>query len=169
MTAVIADFGQLPAYGWDSIDAGNRQFNSWKDWLSFDVRCAGGGGHTLDLFQENGHRIVDFAVWFDSLRVSDFQGDRYRHHRFHQRRREVVGRAARARPPHTGPGDPARLVRRTGWVRWARTDCPLRAGAAGPISVQNDAARDRRRYGRGLGGHVVVTGTGRQPGFAHLA
>jgi hypothetical protein len=74
MTAVIADFGQLPAYGWDSIDAGNRQFNSWKDWLSFDVRCAGGGGHTLDLFQENGHRILDFRVWFDSLRVSDRQG-----------------------------------------------------------------------------------------------
>lgn len=73
VTDVIAEFGQLPVYG-DFVDAGDRKFSNWKGRLSFDVRCEGGGRHTLDLFQENGHRILDLRAWFDSLRVTDRWG-----------------------------------------------------------------------------------------------
>ncbi len=74
VTRVIAEFGQLPVYGWDFINGGDRRFSRWKHRLSFDVHCEGGGGHTLDLFQENGRRILDFRVWFDSLRMLDRRG-----------------------------------------------------------------------------------------------
>lgn len=72
---VIADFGRLPIYGWEFVDRGDDGFRRWRRRLSFDVRCGGTGGHTLDLFQENG-RVLDFRVWFDGLSIWDTGGQR---------------------------------------------------------------------------------------------
>jgi hypothetical protein len=74
LTGVIAEFGHLPVYGWDFVNAGDGPFDRWKDRVSFDLRCEAAGGHTMDLFQENGRRILDLRVWFDSLDVLDGHG-----------------------------------------------------------------------------------------------
>lgn len=71
LDAVIQEFGQLPVYGWEFIDLGDEQFNRWRNRLSFDGSYEGKGMHTIDLFQENGMRILDFRAWFDDIEVFD--------------------------------------------------------------------------------------------------
>lgn len=76
LNQVIADFGELPVYGWEFVDGGDDDFRRWQERLSFDSRCTGVGGHTLDLFQENGRQILDFRVWFENLTVWDSSAQR---------------------------------------------------------------------------------------------
>jgi hypothetical protein len=66
---LLEDFGQLPIYGWEFVDAGDEQFRRWRDRLSLDLACAGSGAHTIDLFQDGVSRILDFRAWFESLEV----------------------------------------------------------------------------------------------------
>lgn len=74
LTQLIDDFGALPVYGWEFIDKGDEQFDRWRNRLSFDVTASGTGSHTIDLFQEDGNRILDFRAWFAELSVSDESG-----------------------------------------------------------------------------------------------
>lgn len=73
---LLEEFGQLPIYGWEFVDAGDEQFRRWQDRLSLDLACAGSGAHTVDLFQDGVSRILDFRAWFDDLEVFDVDGGR---------------------------------------------------------------------------------------------
>lgn len=71
---LLEEFGQLPVFGWEFVDAGDEQFARWRDRLSLDVSCAGLGSHTFDVFQDGPSRILDFRAWFEDLEVLDVEG-----------------------------------------------------------------------------------------------
>jgi hypothetical protein len=71
---VIADFGQVPVYGWEFVDVGDEHFSRWSDRLSLDETWAGSGMHTIDLFQDAADRILDIRIWFENLEVRDAGG-----------------------------------------------------------------------------------------------
>jgi hypothetical protein len=74
LDALLEEFGQLPIYGWEFVDAGDEQFRRWRNRLSLDLPCAGSGVHTIDLFQDGASRILDFRAWFEDLEVVDADG-----------------------------------------------------------------------------------------------
>lgn len=74
LSEAIRAFGQLPVYGWEFFNRGQAPFVEWRDRLSLDVRLAGRGIQTLDLFQEDGQRILDVRIWFATLTVTTATG-----------------------------------------------------------------------------------------------
>ena len=74
LSEVIDAFGQLPVYGWEFFNRGQAPFAEWGDRLSLDVRLAGPGAQTVDLFQEDGRRILDVRIWFATLAVATATG-----------------------------------------------------------------------------------------------
>jgi hypothetical protein len=74
LTQTIEEFGCLPIFGWEFFDLGEERTDSWRARKSFDQAGAGVGRHTVDLFQDNGDRILDFRAWFERLDVFDASG-----------------------------------------------------------------------------------------------
>jgi hypothetical protein len=74
LSEVIGAFGRLPVYGWEFFNRGQAPFVEWRDRLSLDVRLAGHGTQTVDLFQEDGQRILDVRIWFATLAVTTATG-----------------------------------------------------------------------------------------------
>ncbi len=75
LSEVIVDFGQVPIYGWEFVDAGDVQFDRWARRLSLDETWAEGGAHTIDLFQDASDRILDIRIWFEDVEVRTSGGD----------------------------------------------------------------------------------------------
>lgn len=75
LDGLLEDFGQLPVYGWEFVNAGDGQFRRWRNRLSLDLACGGSGAHTIDLFQDGVSKILDFRAWFEDLAVFDVEGD----------------------------------------------------------------------------------------------
>ena len=48
-----------------------KDFNTWKDRLSFDYSTDDNVGlnNTIDLFQEGGNRHIDLRIWFDDFEI----------------------------------------------------------------------------------------------------
>jgi hypothetical protein len=59
---VIGAFGQRPIYGWVFFNQGAEPFVTWRDRVSLDARLAEHGTQTLDLFQEDGRRILEVRL-----------------------------------------------------------------------------------------------------------
>jgi hypothetical protein len=68
---IIQSFKGLSIYGWDFINCGDKDFDTWKDRLSFDYLTDDNIGltNTIDLFQEGGNRHIDLRIWFDDFEV----------------------------------------------------------------------------------------------------
>jgi|JI7StandDraft_1071085.scaffolds.fasta_scaffold102923_2 hypothetical protein len=68
---VVKRFNGQSIYGWDFVNCGDNEFDSWKDRLSFDYSTGDNIGltNTIDLFQERGNRHLDFRIWFDDLEI----------------------------------------------------------------------------------------------------
>jgi hypothetical protein len=67
----IQSFKGLPIYGWDFVNCGDKDFDTWKDRLSFDY-SRGDNIHltnTIDLFQEGDNRHIDLRIWFDDFEI----------------------------------------------------------------------------------------------------
>jgi hypothetical protein len=63
-------FGGLPIYGWDFVDAVDKEPVNWFDRLSLDWSAGTNGmKHTLTLFQEGPDRHLDVCIWFDALQL----------------------------------------------------------------------------------------------------
>ncbi len=87
LSAAVAQFGQLPMYGWHFFDAGDEAFNRWSALTSLDVVVGPERSHTIDLFQDGADQLteppavsrsafLDLRVWFDDLVVERKNGDR---------------------------------------------------------------------------------------------
>jgi len=74
LSEVIAACGRLPIYGWAFFNRGPAPFARWRDRVSVDVRLAGHGTQTVDLFQEGGQRILEARIWFGTLEVTTATG-----------------------------------------------------------------------------------------------
>ncbi len=61
---IIQSFKGLSIYGWDFVNCGDEDFDTWKDRLSFDYSKGENVGlsNTIDLFQEGGNRHIDCLV-----------------------------------------------------------------------------------------------------------
>jgi hypothetical protein len=68
---IIQSFKGLSIYGWDFVNCGDEDFDTWKDRLSFDYVKGDNVGltNTIDLFQEGGNRHVDLRIWFDDFAI----------------------------------------------------------------------------------------------------
>ncbi len=68
---IIQSFRGLSIYGWDFINCGDKDFDSWKDRLSFDYTTGDNIGltNTIDLFQEDDNRHIDLRIWFDDFEI----------------------------------------------------------------------------------------------------
>ena len=68
---IIQSFKGLSIYGWDFINCGDKDFDTWKDRLSFDYSAGDNIGltNTIDLFQEGGNRHIDLRIWFDDFEI----------------------------------------------------------------------------------------------------
>lgn len=68
---IIHSFKGLPIYGWDFINCGDKDFDTWKDRLSFDYSTEGNIGltNTIDLFQEDDNRHIDLRIFFDDFEI----------------------------------------------------------------------------------------------------
>lgn len=68
---IINRFGGQAIYGWDFVNCGDKDFDTWKDQLSFDYSTGGDNGftNTIDLFQEGGNKHIDFRIWFDDFEI----------------------------------------------------------------------------------------------------
>ena len=68
---IIKSFQGLSIYGWDFINCGDKDFDTWKDRLSFDYSTGENIGltNTIDLFQEGGNRHIDLRIWFDDFEI----------------------------------------------------------------------------------------------------
>lgn len=68
---VIKSFQGLSIYGWDFVNCGSKDFDTWKDRLSFDYSTGENIGldNTIDLFQEGVNRHVDLRIWFDDFKI----------------------------------------------------------------------------------------------------
>jgi hypothetical protein len=74
LSAVIGAFGQQPIYGWEFFNGGPAPFVAWQERVSVDVRLVGHGTHTVDLFQEDGQRVLDVRIWFGTVAVTTAAG-----------------------------------------------------------------------------------------------
>jgi len=68
---VIKRFQGQAIYGWDFVNCGDKDFDTWKDRLSFDYSTGDNTGltNTIDLFQEGGNKHIDFRIWFDDFEI----------------------------------------------------------------------------------------------------
>lgn len=68
---VIKSFQGLSIYGWDFVNCGDKDFDTWKDRLSFDYSTGDNVGleNTIDLFQEGPNRHIDLRIWFDDFKI----------------------------------------------------------------------------------------------------
>lgn len=68
---IIQSFKGRSIYGWDFINCGDKDFDTWKDRLSFDYTTGDNIGltNTIDLFQEGGNRYIDLRIWFDDFEI----------------------------------------------------------------------------------------------------
>ena len=68
---IIKRFKGQAIYGWDFINCGDKDFDTWKDRLSFDYSTGGNIGltNTIDLFQEGDDKHIDFRIWFDDFEI----------------------------------------------------------------------------------------------------
>ncbi len=68
---VIKKFKGLPIYGWDFINRGDEDYNTWKELLSFDYSTINVSGmtNTIDLFQDGLNEYIDIRVWFDDFEI----------------------------------------------------------------------------------------------------
>jgi hypothetical protein len=68
---IIKVFNGQPIYGWDFVNCGDKEFDTWKDRLSFDYSTGGniGFSNTIDLFQEGGDKHIDLRIWFDDFEI----------------------------------------------------------------------------------------------------
>jgi hypothetical protein len=75
LSAAIANFAGHSIYGWEFVNCPESRLARWNDRLSLDVRLAGRGTQTLDLFQVDGRRILDLRIWFAELAVLTASGE----------------------------------------------------------------------------------------------
>lgn len=68
---VIKRFNGQAIYGWDFVNCGDKDFDTWKDRLSFDYSTNDNIGftNTIDLFQEGGDKHIDIRIWFDDFEI----------------------------------------------------------------------------------------------------
>lgn len=68
---VVQRFHGQAIYGWDFINCGDKDFDSWKDRLSFDYSTGDNIGltNTIDLFQEDIDKHIDLRIWFDDFEI----------------------------------------------------------------------------------------------------
>jgi len=68
---IVQRFEGLPIYGWDFINCGDKDFDTWKDRLSFDYSTGKSSGltNTIDLFQEGFDQHIDIRIWFDNFEI----------------------------------------------------------------------------------------------------
>lgn len=68
---VIQRFQGQAIYGWDFVNCGDEDFDTWKDRLSFDYSSDSNVGftNTIDLFQEGDDEHIDFRIWFDDFEI----------------------------------------------------------------------------------------------------
>lgn len=68
---IIQSFKGRSIYGWDFINCGDKDFDTWKDRLSFDYTTGDNIGltNTIDLFQEGFNRYIDLRIWFDDFEI----------------------------------------------------------------------------------------------------
>ncbi len=68
---VVQSFHGQAIYGWDFVNCGDKDFDSWKDKLSFDYSFGDNTGltNTIDLFQEDGVKHLNFRIWFDDFEI----------------------------------------------------------------------------------------------------
>ncbi|CAH0258109.1 MULTISPECIES: hypothetical protein [unclassified Pedobacter] len=71
ISEIVQCFEELSIYGWDFINCGDNDFDTWKDRLSFDYSSGIDSGltNTIDLFQEGGNRHIDIRIWFDEFEI----------------------------------------------------------------------------------------------------
>jgi len=68
---IIQTFKGLSIYGWDFVNCGDEDFDTWKDRLSFDYSKGDNVGltNTIDLFQEGDNRHIDLRIWFEDFEI----------------------------------------------------------------------------------------------------
>jgi hypothetical protein len=68
---IIQSFQGLAIYGWDFVNCGDKDFDIWKDRLSFDYSTGDNIGltNTIDLFQEGGNKHIEIRIWFDDFEI----------------------------------------------------------------------------------------------------
>ena len=68
---VVQNFRGQAIYGWDFVNCGDKEFDNWKDRLSFNYSLGENNGltNTIDLFQEDGVKYLDFRIWFDDFEI----------------------------------------------------------------------------------------------------
>lgn len=68
---IIKRFQGQAIYGWDFMNCGDKDFDTWKDRLSFDYSTGDNTGltNTMDLFQEGGNKHIDLRIWFDEFEI----------------------------------------------------------------------------------------------------
>ena len=67
---VVRGFGRQPIYGWEFIDADEKQFESWSNNLSLDWKGVSSAmRHSISRFQEDvtNSRLLDLRVWFNEI------------------------------------------------------------------------------------------------------
>jgi hypothetical protein len=76
---IVQSFQGLSIYGWDFINCGNEDFDTWKDRLSFDysTKVRKGLTNTIDLFQEGFERHLDIRIWFDDFNILTSEYEHY--------------------------------------------------------------------------------------------
>jgi hypothetical protein len=76
LPSVVADFGQLPIYGWEFLDTGAPSFADRPSRLSLDLDLGPERAHTLDLFQDGNVQFLELRAWFARLTIGRPVGDR---------------------------------------------------------------------------------------------
>ena len=68
---VIKRFNGQSIYGWDFVNCGDYDFDTWKDRLSFDYVTDDSYvfTNTIDLFQEGYEKHIDLRIWFDDFDI----------------------------------------------------------------------------------------------------
>lgn len=68
---IVQSFLGLSIYGWDFVNCGDKNFDTWKDHLSFDYSTGSNIGftNTIDLFQEGVNKHINIRIWFDDFEI----------------------------------------------------------------------------------------------------
>ena len=68
---IIQSFKGQSIYGWDFVNCGDKDFDTWTNRLSFDYSTGNKVGltNTIDLFQEGDNRHIDLRIWFDDFEI----------------------------------------------------------------------------------------------------
>ncbi|QLY31120.1 hypothetical protein [Nocardia huaxiensis] len=74
----VLSFGGGALHGWEFFDLNDKSWEKWRKLLSFDATLSDGpAAHMLEFSQEEGidPRELDVRVWFDSVEVTDCDGN----------------------------------------------------------------------------------------------